>query len=219
VDLDLRRPYLHNFFGLEGHAGVGDLALGNATIDQALVSIPLVEAQGNRSVNGQPVAAGILEVMTAGRMLPRSSDFLASGAVSGILRTLSARGDVVLLDSPPLLAASDASTLSSHADGIVLVVSATRARRQVLVELRRVVDRLPPVQVGCVITGDEGDGGHGYGYGYGYGYGDGGHRKDTEAGRNGASEARAAAPIGDPRLTGGRTPERSPLTSPPDSPS
>jgi hypothetical protein len=86
--------------------------------------------------------------------------------------------DYVLLDSPPLLVATDATVLSKVADGVILVASHDTARRHTLAAavndlamvggrlLGTVMTKVPPKKIGGYRTGRN----YGYGYGYGYGY-------------------------------------------------
>ena len=164
VDLDLRRPYLDKFFGLEGRLGVTDVALGRVDMDEALATVAIAKSDPP-SANG---TVGDLKVLVSGGLPPRPADFLASEALSTLLQDATSRADVVLVDSPPLLAVSDAGTLSARVDGMILVVSAAQVRSDVLNELRRVVDGLPLPKLGYVLSAADSESGSGYGYrGYG----------------------------------------------------
>jgi polysaccharide biosynthesis transport protein len=159
VDLDLRKPYLDHFFNLTGRAGVTDAVLGNVTLDQAMWSIP---------IPGMDVGleTGSLHVLPCGPLPPNPADLLESSVISEVLLDLVPRADVVLLDSAPLLPVSDGVVLSNKVDAMLVVVSASTIKRQVLDELRRVLEVCPAAKLGFVLTGvDEGEG---YGYaGYG----------------------------------------------------
>ena len=156
VDLDLRHPFLHQFFDLEG-PGVAQVATGAATLDEALVPIPLVwpgssgwDSRGDGS-ELQP-GGGLLEVLPAGPMPARLDDVLAKNILAGMLDALRQRADVVLVDSTPLLA-GDAMATSAAVDALVVVVNMDTVRRPVLRELRRVLDSIPTRKIGFVLAG------------------------------------------------------------------
>ena len=157
VDLDLRRPFIHQFFELDG-PGVAQVATGAATLEEALAPIPLVWP-GSSSWNGHDGAGlrrsgGLLEVLPAGPMPSRLDDVLAKNILAGMLDALRQRADVVLIDSPPLLA-GDAMATSAAVDAIVIVLNMERLRRPVLRELRRVLDSIPIRKIGFVVAGAE----------------------------------------------------------------
>ena len=162
VDLDLRRPILHSFFGLEGHPGITDIdptGMG-AGVTDALYNIPL---QG---------VTGRLEVMPAGTRLPVSADFLESPVVDLAIQELANRSDVVLIDSAPLLPVSDSVALLPKVEGLLLVVPST-AKRTIISELHRTVASSQTPILGFILTAaeHETDGYYGTGYYYGGGTG------------------------------------------------
>jgi polysaccharide biosynthesis transport protein len=155
VDLDLRKPYLDQFFDLAGKSGVTDVALGNVTLDQAMWSIPLPGSDGGPQ-------AGSLHVLPSGPMPPNPADLIESSVISEVLLDLVPRADIVLLDSAPLLPVSDGVVLSHKVDAMLVVVRASTIKRPVVDELRRILEACPAAKLGFVLTGvDEGDG---YGY-------------------------------------------------------
>jgi capsular exopolysaccharide synthesis family protein len=73
-----------------------------------------------------------LAVMTSGVIPPNPAELLGSPQMRELLDTLATRFDLLVLDSPPLLAASDAAILSRSADGALVVVRAGRTERGAL---------------------------------------------------------------------------------------
>ena len=180
VDLDLRRPFLARFFGLDG-PGVTQVALGHATLDEALARIAITDTpeagreprngnvSGNGSgANGKAAVKGLLEVIPTGPIPPDPGEFVATHALAEILGELRDRADIVLIDAPPALRVGDAMTLSSKVDGIVVVTRMKIVRRQMLAELARQLASVPTPVLGFVVT-DAAEENAGYGYGYGYG--------------------------------------------------
>jgi succinoglycan biosynthesis transport protein ExoP len=159
VDLDLRRPYLHQFFPGSGHPGLTHVARGYASLDEALIKVPILDAPpagaavGNG--NGNSKVEGWLEVLAAGPLPPNLDDFLGGKAVTDILNTLKKRADIVLVDATPLLLVGDAMSLTTVVDALMVVTRINVVRRPMLKELKRVLDALPVEKLGFILTGAE----------------------------------------------------------------
>ena len=181
VDLDLRRPYIDRFFGVQG-PGVTQVALGHVPLDQALATIAISEpgkaevaatANGNGNGNGNghaKVVKGLLQVLPSGPIPPDPGEFVNTHALSEILAELRERFDIVLIDAPPVLRVGDAMALSTKVDGVVVVARMKVVRRQMLTELSRQLAAMPTPVLGFVVTASGEEEGYGYGYGYGYGH-------------------------------------------------
>jgi succinoglycan biosynthesis transport protein ExoP len=159
VDLDLRRPALHHFFDLNG-PGVTDIALSGVALKRALRAIAVAGPPGGElDVGGNGSASGslraLLHVLPAGSLPADAGEFVASNALSKLFVALRAEADVVLVDAPPLLSATDAVTLSENVDGVVVVTRMNALRRENLTDLSGVVGHLPAKKLGFVVTAAE----------------------------------------------------------------
>lgn len=114
VDADLRRPRMHGVFGLSRTPGLTEVLQNEATMEEGL---------RQTSVEG-------LHVMGAGRLVAAVSELLGGAAMGRLLRELNARYDVVVLDTPPVLAAADAEILAAQADAVLVVIRAGQTERQ-----------------------------------------------------------------------------------------
>jgi len=132
VDADLRRPYLHEMFHLASEHGLTSMMLD----DEALANPPLQST----SVPG-------LQVLTTGVLPPRPADLLGSKRMQAVLDALCDRADIVLLDAPPVIAATDAAVLASKVTGVLLVFSAGATKRE---QAQGAVDRLRKVNANIV---------------------------------------------------------------------
>jgi Mrp family chromosome partitioning ATPase/capsular polysaccharide biosynthesis protein len=175
VDLDLRRPFLHEFFPPRDHPGLTHVALGYASLQEALIKVPVTDSRpvlpdGEGNGNGARRVEGLLEVLTAGPLPPNLDDFIGGRAVADILRALSKRADVVIVDGTPLLVVGDAMSLAGVVDAMLIVTRINVVRRPMLKELRRVLDAVPAEKLGFVVTGAEQEDSYvGYGlYAYRY---------------------------------------------------
>lgn len=137
VDCDLRRPHLHQLFGLENETGVTTMMLE----DNALDSPPLQDTP----VDG-------LRFLGSGTLPPRPADLLGSKRMEEIIARLLQDADILLFDTPPVLAATDAAVLATKVNGTLLVFSAGDTKRE---HARRAIERLQNVKanvLGAVLS-------------------------------------------------------------------
>lgn len=195
VDLDLRRPYLDRFFDLAGRPGITQVALGHVPLADALAPIVLTgatsdasaahTANGSGNGSGYVPIQGLLEVLPPGPIPPDPGEFVGTKALAHVIEQLRERAEIVLIDAPPVLHVSDAMTLGSVVDGIIVVTRLNMVKRPMLTELLRQLEAQPAAKLGLVVTDAGAEEGSGYAYGY-HGY----HAR-TEV-RSARAEARAA---------------------------
>lgn len=175
VDLDLRRPTIGRFFGINGsQPGVTSVALGRSTLLQALVEV--YRQTGSKVSNGNGNGSyerseGVLKVLSAGELPPDPGEFINTNALASLLDELQKAFDLVLIDTPPLLSVGDAAALSPRVDAMIVMTRLKTVRRATLQELARALRTCATVKLGYVASASEleegyGDGGYGY-YGYG----------------------------------------------------
>jgi succinoglycan biosynthesis transport protein ExoP len=169
LEADLRRPVLSKMLQLDEGPGLTDVALGRADLEQALASTQLSDDQ-TQPTNGGGTAPGVLEVLEAGPAPSSPPEFLKSQAVADIVSRLSERGDLLIIDTPPLLQVSDAMTmmLSAQIDCVVVATRIGVVRRQAIEEIRRTLDSTPVVKLGFFATGEQSHEEYTGGYGYYY---------------------------------------------------
>jgi polysaccharide biosynthesis transport protein len=179
VDLDLRRPFLHTFFGVQPEPGFTDVVVGRETLDRAARHLPLPTAGGLQSLgegNGQPSALSsvpngpremeaILDLLPCGTIPPAAGEFLAGERVSALLEELRHQFDVVLVDAPPITVVGDAMTLSPAVDAIVVVTS-FGIERPLVDDLARELKNCRATTLGLVLTGVALSDPHAHGYRY-----------------------------------------------------
>jgi polysaccharide biosynthesis transport protein len=157
ADLDLRHPSLHKLFGLEGRAGLTDVALGHVALEDALSPIAVSSPDPVSPTNGAAQSAGALVVLPSGPTPIDSGEFVGTQAVAQLIGSLRAQADLVILDAPPLLPVGDARTLSTVADAMIVVTNLELVRRPMLQELARVLASVPTRVLGFVATGVSSD--------------------------------------------------------------
>lgn len=132
VDADLRRGILHRYFGGEIAPGLADVLAGSAPLDAAIRHADVPN----------------LDVLTAGRSPRNPSELLAGPAFQRLLGEVARRYDAVVVDTPPILAVTDAALVGRQAAVNLLVL---RAGEHDLGEIDFALRRLE--QSGVVVTG------------------------------------------------------------------
>jgi capsular exopolysaccharide synthesis family protein len=153
VCCDLRRPRIHEFFGLSNEVGFTNVLLGDTPLNRALQQVP---GEDN------------LKLLASGPKPPNPSELLSSSRTIEILVALQAHADMVLLDCPPVLPVTDAAVLSARVDATLLVATARKTTQR---EVARAVEILRQVEaplVGTVLNGVAGDDASYGGYGHRY---------------------------------------------------
>ena len=157
IDFDLKRPSLDRLFDLDvAQFGVGvtGVALGQISLDDALIRIPVSDVG----------PAGSLDVLLTGQEPPDSVQFVASQRVTDLLARLTARYDIVLVDAAPMVQASDAVALGAKVDAVIAIAGLSHVRRGTLEDLNRILDSTPVAKLGFVLTGVPMDDAYRYAY-------------------------------------------------------
>ena len=113
IDADLRRARLHGVYGLPRAPGLTEVLLGEVPLDEAL----------------RPSKVDKLHVLAAGRLVPHVSELLGGPGMGRLMRVLSGVYDLVVVDTPPVLAAADAEILGAQSDALLMVVRAGQTER------------------------------------------------------------------------------------------
>ncbi len=108
IDADLRKPQVHVFLGVSNDKGLTNVLLGEV---------------GMGDVAQKLGDAGGLLVIPSGDMPPNPAELLAGDGIRRALAQIGQKFDLVVIDSPPVLAVSDPQILAGLVDGVILVVS------------------------------------------------------------------------------------------------
>lgn len=118
VDTDLRRPVQHKIFGVPNNTGLTTALLSGEHI--------VLDSQL------QPTEVENLQVLTSGPIPPNPSELLGSHRMAKLIEALAEQADIVIFDSPPVLAVTDAAVLGRQMDGVLLVADAGSTREHAL---------------------------------------------------------------------------------------
>src|SRR5699024_3325706 len=136
VDCDLRRPRVAEYLGLEGGAGLSDVLVGRAELDDVL------QYWGKNGLHALP----------SGRIPPNPSELLGSEAMDLVLETLSADFDFVILDAPPALAVTDSAVIGKKATGTLVVAAAQSSRKPAVLEAISMHEDIGAHVSGIIVT-------------------------------------------------------------------
>lgn len=134
VDCDLRKPRLHEFFGLDNAVGFSSVLAEGVSLADAVRPVP--DEPG-------------LAVLPSGPLPSHPSELLSSKRCSEVLAVLLAEAEFVLLDGPPVLPVTDAIVLAGLVDGVIMVVDANATTRD---SANRAIELLE--QVGAPLIGN-----------------------------------------------------------------
>lgn len=137
VDCDLRRPSLHQIFHALNSSGLSDLVR-----DESLLANPPLQET--------PIAN--LKLLTSGQLPPNPSELLGSRRMDEIIAALLSRADMLLFDAPPIIAVTDAALLSAKVDGVLLVVSAGKTKREHARKARALLEKVNARLIGTVLN-------------------------------------------------------------------
>jgi capsular exopolysaccharide synthesis family protein len=151
VDADLRRPMIAKLLGLPAYMGLSQAVLGKDSLSNCL----------------RASAIPGVSVLTSGPLPPNPAELLGSARMTALLRSLEDRFDMVLIDTPPLLAVTDAAVLAPRVGGVVLVAMAGQTDRRQVLRAKGALEAVHAKILGVVLQGMKADRQEGY-YHYEY---------------------------------------------------
>lgn len=147
VDCDLRKPSVHKNFKTSNLVGVSEVLLGKVSLDEAV-------QKHNNNFN----------YLTSGKIPPNPSEMLGSAAMTNLIERLKDEYDLIVLDTAPLRAVTDAQILSTKVDGTILVVRAGKTKKDVVIEAKNLLDKVGANVIGSVLNAVENTRGKYYAY-------------------------------------------------------
>jgi tyrosine-protein kinase Etk/Wzc len=175
VDADLRRPVLHGLFGLKRETGLTNYMVGNATLSDII----------------KPTQVDNLYLITTGILPPNPSEMLGSARMQELVQKLKQEFDHVLLDSPPIIAVTDALVLAPWVDGIILVLRSGKTDRDAALRAFELVQNVNGRMLGTLlndISSSSMYGSYYYYYYYHYSYSETGEKKKRKVNKRSRSK-------------------------------
>ncbi len=137
VDCDLRKPMLHKHFNTDNHRGLTNLLAQNLEISEVILP---TEVEG-------------LWFLPSGPIPPNPSELLGSQKMKSFLEKAAGMYDIVMIDSPPVIAVTDASVLAPLVDGVVLVVKSGITRIDMVKEAKAQLEKVSARIIGVILNG------------------------------------------------------------------
>lgn len=153
IDADLRRPTQARIFGVDNSAGLTTL---------------LTHPEQSWDEVAKKVALPGLFLVPSGPIPPNPSDLLSSDRFDRLIERIKADVDLVIIDSPPILSASDALAISRHTDGAILVCHSNKTRIEAVRQAAHSIHQGGIRLIGVVLNRQKGQTGATY-YGEYYG--------------------------------------------------
>lgn len=162
IDADMRKGYAHEIFGQQNTAGLSEVLSRQKTLDQVIAHIPAVG----------------MDMIPRGKVPPNPSELLMHPGFKSLLESASARYDLVIIDTPPIMAVTDASIIGRYAGTVLMVTHfGVNTVKEVVASIRR-FEHCGVTVKGCILNGVVRKAGSYYSYGYSaYGYVDSGNKR------------------------------------------
>ena len=154
IDGDFRKPVISRAFGIDQKPGLTDVILGNYEWQQVVRSVSdLMMGKMNVEEVTQTPGLDNLYLMTSGTKAPNPAELISSKTVTELIEKMRAAYEFVLIDAPPVLAATDATVWSSKVDGVIIVYQVGRVARGALMRAKSQLDNVKAQMLGIVLNG------------------------------------------------------------------
>jgi len=137
IDADLRKPTQYRFFRMTNHTGLSKILTDKIEFDEGLRTTKIKGVQ-----------------LSSGPIPPNPAELIGSAKMKEVIKTARAKADLVLIDTPPVIAVTDTTVLADKVDGFVLVVAAQMTSKEVLIKARETLDKVRANVIGTVLNRD-----------------------------------------------------------------
>ena len=138
IDADLRKPVQHNVFDQNRGPGLSEYLVGEVEDFNTIIHKTKVD---------------FLSMVTAGGLPPNPSELLGSDRMSALVDQLEQEWDMVLFDSPPIVAVTDSSMISAEIDALVMVVKAGQTDRAAVDRALDTIQNVKSPLIGAILNG------------------------------------------------------------------
>ena len=153
----MHAPKLHRYLNIPNKPGLTDFLSNKSTFSESCIY--------NQKEN--------FYVMTSGTRVPNPSVFLSGKLFQSFLKKLGEQFDYIIIDTPPVLQITDASSFATHTDGVVIVARADHSTKPALKLTIETLGKAQAIILGVILNDvDFTKRDYGYGYAYNYRYGE-----------------------------------------------
>jgi len=139
IDADLRKPTVHYTFRLDNLRGLSNVLIGEMYLEDTIVSSDIDN----------------LDVITCGLIPPNPSELLGSRMMQTLLDQAGTLYDMIIFDTPPVLAVTDAQILANMVDGTLLVVRSGNTENEEAIKAKEALERTHGKLLGTVLNDRE----------------------------------------------------------------
>ncbi len=151
LEVDLRDPTFSQQLGLRVGPGLTEVVNGSASVDEAVQRVVLNAGPGEEGAKVQTLA-----VLAAGSILPPNpGELIESDAMDAVLDQVRPSYDLIVIDTPPLTAVSDAFPLLTKVDGVIIVGRVGLSRRNAAEQLHSILASSGAPLLGIIANGSE----------------------------------------------------------------
>ncbi|HSW53704.1 MAG TPA: polysaccharide biosynthesis tyrosine autokinase [Ignavibacteriaceae bacterium] len=154
IDCDLRKPSVHKLFNRDKVPGLIDYLVGGAKLDEVLIKSEIPN----------------LSIILSGTIPPNPAEMLDSQEMRNFLKKLRDQFDLIIIDSPPVIAVTDSEILTSMVDGTILIVSSENTEIEMMERSVELIRRENTQFLGTVLNNFSYKSGYGSYYKYYYYY-------------------------------------------------
>ncbi|WP_017470991.1 CpsD/CapB family tyrosine-protein kinase [Amphibacillus jilinensis] len=139
VDADMRKPTVHYTFRVDNRRGLSSVLVGE---------ISLLEALTKSDIDG-------LDILSSGPIPPNPSELLGSKAMQQVIEEAKGHYDLIIFDTPPVLAVTDAQILANVVDGSLLVVRSKQTDQDSATKAKELLEPAKSKLLGVVLNDRE----------------------------------------------------------------
>jgi capsular exopolysaccharide synthesis family protein len=150
IDADLRKPTLHHTFVKTNLWGLTNIIAGQTSINEVISDTHIEN----------------LHLLTSGPIPPNPSEILASRKMSALLEEIKLIYDMIIIDTPPALAVTDAQIVATKCDGVILVIDSGKVKREVAMKVKAGLEHVKARVLGAVLNNIDRKNGESYYYYY-----------------------------------------------------
>ncbi|MGM0880095.1 MAG: CpsD/CapB family tyrosine-protein kinase [Bacillota bacterium] len=136
IDADLRKPTQHHIFRLSNRFGLTSLLSHQNDLDDVLLQTTVDN----------------LSVIPSGPIPPNPSEMLASKRMEVLLEELKQRFDIIIIDTPPVLAVADSQIVAAQCEGVIMVIDSGRVKKEAALKAKASLELVNARIIGVVIN-------------------------------------------------------------------
>jgi len=148
IDADMRKPTQHKLFGLSNRYGLTSALTNNSELREVVLETGIDQ----------------LSLLPSGPVPPHPSEMLASQRMETLLERARESYEMVLIDTPPMMAVTDAQILAAKCDGVILVIDAGKVKKEMARKVKTKLQHAHARMLGVVLNNVSRSGADSYAY-------------------------------------------------------